>query len=157
MTNTNTELLSNNPTELRTPPLWLQYFLKSDPKKPDKKPGKAPCVKYGTPDLRAANLKSLDHLLGRAPQAGFQRWVGKDEGFVFVDLDHVRNAATGEVKPEAQAIIDLLDSYTEVSASGSGFHIVCRGTLPEDFHLDPNPVEIYSGNIPNKLIAMTGD
>src|ERR1700686_4262156 len=84
MTNTNTELLSNNPTELRTPPLWLQYFLKSDPKKPDKKPGKAPCVKYGTPDLRAANLKSLDHLLGRAPQAGFQRWVGKDEGFVFV-------------------------------------------------------------------------
>ena len=55
-----------------------------------------------------------------------------------------------------QTIIGELDSYTEVSASGEGFHVVCRGTLEEDFHIDRNPVEIYSGHI-NKLMALTGD
>jgi hypothetical protein len=155
--NSQTELVYNIPAELRAPTLWLQYYLKSDPKHPDKKPGKCPCVKYGTPEDRTANLRSLDHLMKRDKQAGFQRWVGKNEGFVFVDLDHVRNVDTGEVVPWAEQLIDQLDSYTEISASGTGFHIICKGTLPEDFHRDPNPVEIYSGNIPNKLIAMTGD
>lgn len=154
---TNLEHLKNIPAELREPSCWLQYYLKPDPKHPDKKPSKCPTVKYSTPELRAANLRPLDKLLIRPKQAGFQRWIGKDEGFVFVDLDHVRNAETGEVEPWAEALIEELDSYTEISASGKGFHIVCRGTLPEDFHLDPNPVEIYSGNIPNKLLAMTGD
>ncbi len=155
--NSQTELVYNIPAELRAPTLWLQYYLKSDPKHPDKKPGKAPCVKYGTPEDRTANLRPLDHLIKRDKQAGFQRWVSKDEGLVFVDLDHVRNVNTGEVESWAEQLIEQLDSYTEISASGTGFHIVCKGTLPEDFHMNPNPVEIYSGNIPNKLIAMTGD
>jgi AAA domain-containing protein len=154
---TTLEHLSNIPAELREPAVWLQYYLKPDPKHPDKKPSKCPTVKYSTPELRAANLRPLDKLLTRPKQAGFQRWIGKNEGFVFVDLDRVRNADTGEVEPWAEALIEQLDSYTEVSASGRGFHIVCRGNLPEDFHVDPNPVEIYSGNIPNKLLAMTGD
>jgi hypothetical protein len=154
---TNSELLADIPPELREPARWLQYYLKTDPKHPEKKPSKCPTVKYGTPVDREANLRSLDKLLTRPKQAGFQRWVGKDEGLVFVDLDHVRKADTGAVEPWAEQLIEQLDSYTEVSASGTGFHIVCRGTLPEDFHVDPNPVEIYSGNIPNKLIAMTGD
>jgi len=157
--NSQTELVYNIPAELRAPTLWLQYYLKSDPKHPDKKPGKCPCVKYGTPEDRTANLRSLDHLMKRDKQAGFQRWVGKNEGFVFVDLDHVRNVDTGEVVPWAEQLIDQLDSYTEISASGTGFHIICKGTLPED--VEPRPdskVEIYSGaSRPNKLIAMTGD
>jgi hypothetical protein len=159
MTTANTELLSNIPPELRTPPLWLQYYLAKDPKKPDKKPGKHPCVKYSTSEYREANLRSLDKLLERTTvkHDGFQRYVDKAEGFVFIDIDRVRNPDTDEVEPWTAKLIEELDSYTEISASGKGFHIVCRGTLEEDFHLDPNQVEIYSGNIPNKLMAMTGD
>ena len=159
MTTANTDFLSNIPDELRAQPLWLQYYLKSDPKHPDKKPSKCPCMKYGTPEDRANNLRSLDHLLTRPKQAGFQRWVSKNEGFVFVDLDHVRNVNTGEVEPWAEQLIEQLDSYTEISASGTGFHIVCKGTLPEDVEPSPDSkVEIYSGaSRPNKLIAMTGD
>jgi hypothetical protein len=154
---TDIELLRNIPAELREPARWLQYYLKPDPKHPDKKPSKCPTVKYSTPELRAANLRPLDKLLTRPKQAGFQRWIGKDEGLVFVDLDKVRNPDTGEVEPWADELIATLDSYTEISASGKGFHVVCRGALSEDFHVDPNPVEIYSGNIPNKLLAMTGN
>jgi hypothetical protein len=151
------KLLENIPQELSLPKLWLGYYLAPNSNKPDKKPNKRPCVKWGTPELRVANLRSLDYLLTeRELQAGYQRWIDKDEGLVYVDLDHARNAATGEVEPWAKAIIDTLDTYCEVSASGTGFHLVCRGKLDEDFYWPGQPVEIYAGNI-NKLMAMTGD
>jgi putative DNA primase/helicase len=155
--NYNLDALANIPLELREPPLWLQYYLTTDPKKPDKKPTKHPCVKYRTQADHKANLRSLDHLLGRPKQAGFQRLVLKGEGFIFIDLDGVRDSDSGEIVPWAQAIVDSFDTYCEISASGKGLHLVCRGVLDEDFHIDPCQVEIYSGNIPNKLIAMTGD
>lgn len=150
----------NIPAELRQPPMWLQYYLSPDPKKPDKKPRKHPCVKYATAEDRAANLRSLDYLLENRQPAkggGYQRYVEPKEGLVFVDLDHARDAKTGEIEQWAAEIIEFLSTYTEVSASGTGFHLVARGTLPEDFKVDPNPIEIYSGHIRNKLMAMTGD
>lgn len=152
------EVLGNIPPELRTPSLWLQYYLKPDPKRPEKKPTKHPCVKWSTPEYRVANLRSLDHLLTRhkTPGGGFQRYIEKSEGFVYVDLDNCRDPQTCLIEPWAQVIVDELDSYAEISASGKGLHIVCRGMLPRDFHIDPCKVEIYSGNT-NKLLAMTGD
>jgi putative DNA primase/helicase len=60
-------------------------------------------------------------------------------GFVFtpeddlcgVDLDKCLNPDTGEIEGWAQAIIEELDSYTEISPSGNGVHILVRATLPE--------------------------
>lgn len=59
-------------------------------------------------------------------------------GFVFtaydaycgVDLDNCRDSESGELEPWAREIADELDSYTEVSPSGTGLHIICRGELP---------------------------
>ncbi len=79
------------------------------------------------------------------------------EGFVYIDLDHVRDPQTGEVQAWALELIEFLNTYTEISASGAGFHLVARGSLPEDFKIETNPVEIYSGHIPNKLMALTGN
>jgi AAA domain len=155
--NPHSPLLDNIPTELRTPAKWLQYYLRKDSKHPDKKPRKCPVMKWGTPEERIANLRSLDYLLKeREPQVGVQRYIEKEEGFIYVDLDHVRNVDTREVEPWALKLIEDLDSYTEISASGMGFHIVCRGTLPEDFKVAGNPLEIYAGNT-GKLLAMTGN
>lgn len=147
----NLELLKNIPLELREHALWVQYYLKPNG---DKKPTKHPCVAY----TQRANCKSLDHLLTRKSQAGFQRVVEKGEGLVFVDLDHCRKTDTGAIEQWAQDIIDSLDSYTEISASGTGFHIVCKAVLDDDFKVDDNPIEIFSAaRIQNKLIAMTGN
>jgi hypothetical protein len=52
------------------------------------------------------------------------------DGFVGVDLDACRDPETGVVEPWAQSIISDLDSYTEVSLSETGVHIICRGALP---------------------------
>ena len=60
-------------------------------------------------------------------------------GFVFtdndpivgVDLDDCRDPETGDVDDAALDIIARLDSYTEVSPSGTGYHVLIRGELPE--------------------------
>jgi hypothetical protein len=151
----------NIPAELREPALWLQYYPSLNPKHPDKKPRKHPEVKYGTPEERDANLRSLDYLIANRTLktgGGYQRWTDPDEGLTYIDLDHVRNAETGEIEERAQAIINALDSYTEVSESGTGLHIVCRAQLSVDYKPDGTWVEIWgSGQIPNRLLAMTGD
>lgn len=54
----------------------------------------------------------------------------REDPFVGVDLDDVLDEATGEIDTWAQAIVDALDSYTEVSPSGTGLHIITAGTLP---------------------------
>ncbi|WP_226007449.1 hypothetical protein [Natrinema salinisoli] len=60
-------------------------------------------------------------------------------GFVFttsdplvgVDLDDCRDPDTGRPTEQAKTIVGQLDSYTEVSPSGTGYHVLVRGELPE--------------------------
>jgi hypothetical protein len=59
-------------------------------------------------------------------------------GFVFtpgddlcgIDLDHCIDLETGEIEGWAREIIEELDSYTEISPSGRGVHVLLRGSLP---------------------------
>jgi putative DNA primase/helicase len=46
------------------------------------------------------------------------------------DLDHCRDPATGEIDAWAWDIIQALNTYTEISPSGTGFHLLAEGTLP---------------------------
>jgi putative DNA primase/helicase len=47
-----------------------------------------------------------------------------------VDLDKCLDPETGELENWAREIIDELDSYAEISPSGTGVHVLVRGTLP---------------------------
>jgi primase-polymerase (primpol)-like protein len=88
----------------------------------------------------------------RASSTNPETWTGYQEalrackdqgyggiGFVFtpedefcgVDLDRCLNPETGEMEGWAQEVIGELDSYTEISPSGTGVHILVRGELPE--------------------------
>jgi putative DNA primase/helicase len=59
-------------------------------------------------------------------------------GFVFdpeaeivgVNLDNCRDRDSEELEPWAADIIDRLDSYTEISPSGTGIHVLVEGELP---------------------------
>jgi primase-polymerase (primpol)-like protein len=64
------------------------------------------------------------------------------DDFVGVDLDACRDPETGAVGDIASSIIQRLDSYTEVSPSGTGFHVIVRGSLPGDRNRKGN-VEVY--------------
>ena len=89
----------------------------------------------------------------RASSTNPETWAGYQEalrackeqgyggiGFVFtpeddlcgVDLDGCLDPETGEIEGWAQEVIGELDSYTEISPSGTGVHILVRGELPEE-------------------------
>lgn len=61
--------------------------------------------------------------------------------YVFTDIDHCRNTDTGELSDQAQDIILRIDSYAEESYSGTGCHIIARGSIPRGRKHDG--VEMY--------------
>ena len=67
-------------------------------------------------------------------------------GFVFapphvgIDLDHCRDASTGAVEPWAAAIIGELNSYTEISPSGTGLQVQHRQQHHPTWRQSPGPV-----------------
>lgn len=52
------------------------------------------------------------------------------EGWAGVDMDKVRDPKTNTIQPWALDVIELLDSYSEISPSLTGFKVFCRGSLP---------------------------
>ena len=78
--------------------------------------------------------------------------LGKDVGLIVVDFDKVRPTKND---PWPQWVLDeiqAIDSYTEVSASGRGFHVLVWGAIAENFNR--NQVEIWDSV---KMFALTGD
>jgi primase-polymerase (primpol)-like protein len=54
----------------------------------------------------------------------------EDDAYCGVDLDKCRDSETGALAEWAQEIVSGLDSYTEISPSGTGVHVICQGELP---------------------------
>jgi primase-polymerase (primpol)-like protein len=76
----------------------------------------------------------------------------KKDPFCGIDLDGVRNPETGEIVPWAWDIIRALNSYTEISPTGTGVHIIIQASLTrllqdmgisEVKHRHEKGVEIY--------------
>lgn len=61
---------------------------------------------------------------------GVGRVFSADDPYVGVDLDHCRDATSGAIEPWAWNVITSICSYTEVSVSGTGVHMIMRGSLP---------------------------
>ena len=67
----------------------------------------------------------------------------EDCGYTIIDLDDKEeNPASDEEKERFTNIINSFNSYTEVSSSGRGVHIVVKGKIPKGVHR--SHVEVYS-------------
>ena len=88
---------------------------------------------------------------GNADGVGFV--FTDDDPIVGVDLDDCRDPETGDVDSEAQDIIDRLDSYTEISPSGTGYHVLIEGELPEGRNRRGH-IELYDKA---RFFTVTGD
>ena len=53
-----------------------------------------------------------------------------DDPYCGIDLDDCIDTSTGEMKPWGQRLIDLLDSYSEISPSGTGVKVIVEGAKP---------------------------
>ena len=77
-----------------------------------------------------------------------------------IDLDTVRNPETNEICSDAQYVVDTIYSYTEISQSGTGLHIICRANFKNEKKkstLPCNPIierKNSKGNLKNSDIEM---
>lgn len=77
----------------------------------------------------------------------------EDDPLVGVDLDDCRDPETGALDADAAEIVSRLDSFTEVSPSGTGVHVIVRGSLPEGRNRREN-VELYDDA---RFFTVTGE
>lgn len=78
-----------------------------------------------------------------------------------IDIDHC--VENGKLSPMAQEIVELMDSYTEYSPSGTGIHIIVK---VDKFEFDATKyyinnrklgLEVYVAGATNKYLTMTGN
>ena len=122
------------PQELKDLRQWVCYRIEERNGVPTKIP-------YRTDKVGRGNAKTNDPLTwqtfdevveaaakpkNRFDGIGFV--LSESDPYVFIDLDHV--VADREIGPWAREIIERVDSYTELSQSGTGIHIIARAKKP---------------------------
>lgn len=152
------QALGNIPAELVNLPRWVVWKLlpNNEPGKPPKKfpfdPKNGRTAKPGQPETWGTFAQALEAL-----QAGDYTGLGFElagDGIVGIDLDHVIDPATGQMGEEARQIVDRLDSYTEISPSGTGVHILVKGHIPKDGKRNiPKGFEVYQNK---RYLTVTG-
>jgi len=140
---------SNIPLELRERPQWVTWLV-------EERDGKATKVPYGVGDQRASSTDSatwmtFENATAKSKRIGFV--FHADDPYCGIDLDKCRDRSNGLIHNAAREIVVALDSYTEVSPSGTGVHTIVRASVPPGGHRR-NGTEIYSDG---RYFCMTGD
>jgi hypothetical protein len=140
------------PSMLRELPQWVVWRLKP-PNTPKGKPRKVPFNARTGQEAKSndsSTWSTFDEahgaLLFGSQFLGVGFMFGETDGFVGVDLDNSIDPATGKLKPWAQAFVDSLNSYTEVSPSGTGVKIFVKGEKPKpgrNTNYEDGKVEVY--------------
>ena len=124
------------PSALQNLPQWVvwRWFWAADKGKWDK----PPLQSHGGNAASSTNQKTWSphedamntYIVHGDKFDGIGFVFAKHNHLVGIDLDHCRNPETGNVDPWAQQIIDTFATYTEVSPSGTGIHLIAQGNLP---------------------------
>ena len=140
--------LQNVPEILTSMPNWVHWKLTPDA---NGAPGKVPYIAGTGFTRKASSTKSstwttfdeatknitLDNTQGIGFVVHGDAVAAEIVGF---DIDGCRNPDTGDITPWAEEIINLLDSYTEITPSQTGVRVWTKGKLTGKdhvFHLDP--------------------
>lgn len=75
--------------------------------------------------------------------------------FIGVDIDGCINESTEAIQPEALDALEIMQSYTELSQSKHGFHVILEGKLPSGRRRN-GAFEMY-GEGSSRYFAMTGN
>ena len=149
-------IAENIPAELKTIPHWVLW--RASWKEKEQKWSKVPysvhtihCAKSNDPKSWA----DFDKVYGRYLNNGFDGIgfvLSADDGFSGVDLDKCRDPETGKIELWARSIIERLDSYTEVSPSGTGIRIFVKAKLPPG-RRKKGTIEMYESG---RYLTVTG-
>ena len=132
------------PEELKVRPQWVNWKFARDGKKWTKHPYN-PRTRHKASSTDLLTWSTFTEVL-EAYEAGGYSGIGfmfcSGDPYVGVDLDDCVDPETGEIAPWATQIVEGLDSYTELSPSGEGVHIIVRGKVPGP--VKKKHIEIYS-------------
>lgn len=127
--------LGSIPAELKELPQWVLWGFETRDGKKVKVPMQAN-GRYASTDRRStwSSFAAAAHLLHGHPEKfdGIGFVFTEEDDIIGIDIDKCIDEK-GNVSDTARFIIDEMDSYTEYSPSGKGFHIIVRGELPEWF------------------------
>jgi len=124
--------LNQIPEELRNLDQWLIWKYQKDAK------GKTTKVPYSPVDRsKCAPVprynrmwNTAEHAIAAAKKHGFDG-VGfvftEDDPYVGIDFDAAVEPTTGNVMEWAASLLNETTSYTELSVSGTGKHVICKG------------------------------
>jgi hypothetical protein len=127
-------MLFNIPQELQGYPHWVVAGLSKEPLNPR------------TGRLASINDSSTwgtfeEAIAAKTPYIGFV--LTTEDPYTIIDLDNKPdNPCTAEQWARHEKILETFISYTEKSASGTGYHIIVKGQIPAGVHRDK--VEVYS-------------
>lgn len=142
----------NIPQDLATRQQWLLW--KFEAKEGQAKPGKIPYYVQGGrrtggqgDDKDRQRLATLA-VVRRAYERGGWTGIGfaflPDDGLIGIDIDGAIDPATGVVTDRCANIIKACASFTEVSPSGKGVHIIVQGTTETNKSNDIG-LEVFCG------------
>jgi DNA-binding transcriptional ArsR family regulator len=147
--------LSKIPPELKARPQWVVWQVETPEGKETKVPyqPRNPERKASTtnPDTWAPLEQALS-VVKINGFAGIGYVFSPQDDYAGVDLDKCRDPITEKIEPWAMANIDRLASYTEISPSGHGLHILVKGKVPPGGN-KKGKVEMYSQG---RYFTMTG-
>ncbi len=142
----------NIPPDLATRQQWLLW--KFEAKEGQTKPGKIPYYVQGgrrtggQGDERDRQRLATLPVVRRAYERGGWTGIGfaflPDDGLIGIDIDGAIDLATGAVTERCANIIAACASFTEVSPSGKGVHIIVQGTTDTNKSNDIG-LEVFCG------------
>ena len=130
------------PNEMKSLPQWVGFLATTaDNGKTTKKPINPHTMggASSTDESTWGTFQDALHCVGQPCSVGGDSGTVTGIGFVFrppycgIDIDHCIDKNSGEVNPKAIAIVSLMDSYTELSPSGTGLHILYKGNIHDDW------------------------
>jgi hypothetical protein len=150
------------PEEMRRLRRWAPWRAEWNEKKQKyvKIPHRAARPEYGLSNKNQAGWVTFDEAMAvykANPDkfAGVGYLMTGPHGVTGIDLDHCRDPRTGAIDEWALEIAAKLDSYTEVSPSGTGLHIMVADEVPSDWTNHDRGIEVYGGN-EARFLCVTG-
>ena len=103
--------------------------------------GKVPCTPFGKLEgwQLPENWSNYEEVASAAPRYGGIGWIVQvdpelgDQQIICIDFDCCRDPSPNGSGPDPWVLkwLDKLQSYSQVSVSGAGYHVWIRGRLPE--------------------------
>ncbi len=143
------------PTELRERPQWVCWRYEERQGRRTKIPLSPHTGRRAkTDDPATWGTFAEAHTAAERHRWGLGYVFAADDPYVGIDLDQCRDPATGVLTTVAATVVAEFDTYAEASVSGTGVHLIARGTIPGARRKSPGlDHEIYAAR---RFFAFTG-